>query len=128
MPIPLATTAAWLVIPPLAVNIPLAACIPLISSGEVSTRTNIVSCICSFNLSASSAENTTLPLAAPGEAGKPDAIIFFSALSSKVGCNNESRIFGSTLKIASFTEINFSATISTAILIAALAVLFPERV
>ena len=46
LPIPLATTAAWLVIPPLAVNIPLAACIPCISSGEVSTLTKIVS---SFN-------------------------------------------------------------------------------
>ncbi len=28
LPIPLATTAAWLVIPPLAVKIPFAACIP----------------------------------------------------------------------------------------------------
>ena len=31
---------------------------------------------------------TTFPLAAPGEAGKPEAIISFLTLSSKVGCNN----------------------------------------
>ena len=94
--------------PPLAVKIPLAACIPLISSGEVSILTKIVSCICSFNLSASSAEKVTFPLAAPGEAGSPVAIIFFSAFSSNVGCNNVSSVFGSILKIASLFEINFS--------------------
>ena len=85
LPIPLATTAAWLVIPPLAVNIPLAACIPCISSGEVSTLTNIVSCIMDVSLSASSEVNTTLPLAAPGEAGKPFAITFIVLFSSSVG-------------------------------------------
>ena len=74
LPIPLATTAAWLVMPPLAVNIPLAACIPWMSSGEVSTLTKIVSCIELFNLSASSDVKTTFPLAAPGEAGNPFAI------------------------------------------------------
>ena len=81
-PIPLATTAAWLVIPPLAVRIPFAACIPLISSGEVSILTKIVSCIILFNLSASSDEKTTFPLTAPGEAGKPLAITLISLFSS----------------------------------------------
>ena len=128
LPIPLATTAAWLVMPPLAVNIPLAACIPWISSGEVSTLTKIVSSFWFFILSASSAVKTTLPLAAPGDAGRPLAIIFFSTLSSNVGCKRVSNVFGSILKIASFFEINFSLTISTAILIAALAVRFPFRV
>jgi hypothetical protein len=40
LPHPLATTAAWLVIPPLAVSTPLAAHIPPISSGEVSSLKN----------------------------------------------------------------------------------------
>ena len=128
LPIPLATTAAWLVIPPLAVNIPLAACIPWISSGEVSTRTKIVSCIISFNLWASSEVKTTLPLAAPGDAGKPLAITSNVLFSSKVGCSNVSKELGSILRIASFLEIKFSLTISTAIFTADLAVLLPERV
>jgi len=36
----------------------------------------IVFCCCSLNFSASSVENVTFPLAAPGDAGSPDAIIF----------------------------------------------------
>ncbi len=41
VPIPLATTAAWLVIPPLAVRIPCDTCIPSMSSGDVSSLTRI---------------------------------------------------------------------------------------
>ena len=41
LPIPRATTAAWEVIPPRAVIMPLATCIPLISSGLVSFLTRI---------------------------------------------------------------------------------------
>ena len=78
------------------------------SSGDVSNRTRIVSCIIPFNLSASSAEKTTLPLAAPGDAGSPEAITSFFTLSSKVGCNNVSKVFGSIRSIASFFDINFS--------------------
>ena len=59
LPIPLATTAAWLVIPPLPVSIPLAACIPCISSGLVSDLTNITLSPLEASLSASSAVNTT---------------------------------------------------------------------
>ena len=125
---PLATTAAWLVIPPLEVKIPFAACIPWISSGEVSTLTKIVSCIVFFNLSASSEVKTTFPLAAPGEAGNPLAITFISLFSSKVGCKRESKELGSIFKTASFLVINFSLTMSTAILTADLDVLLPERV
>ena len=114
--------------PPLDVSIPFDACIPLISSGEVSTLTNIVSCIIEFNLSASSDENTTFPLAAPGDAGKPFAITFISPFSFNEGCNKLSNELGSILNNASFFEIIFSFTISTAILIADLAVLFPDLV
>ncbi len=40
-PMPRATTAAWLVMPPRAVRMPRAACMPWMSSGEVSSRTRI---------------------------------------------------------------------------------------
>ena len=98
------------------------------SSGEVSTLTNIVFCIMLFSLSASSEEKTTFPLTAPGEAGKPFAITLIFVFSSSVGCKRPSREFGSILKTASFLEINFSLTISTAILTADFAVLFPDLV
>ena len=45
-----------------------------------------------------------------------------------VWCNNVSRVLGSILRTASFFEISFSLTISTAILIADLAVRFPDLV
>ena len=38
---PRATTAAWEVMPPRVVRMPSAACMPWMSSGEVSTRTRI---------------------------------------------------------------------------------------
>ena len=50
----------------------------------------------------------SVPLAAPGDAGRPEAITFFSAFSSNVGCNKVSNVFGSILKIASLFEINLS--------------------
>ena len=40
-PMPRATTAAWLVMPPRVVRMPLAACMPWMSSGLVSMRTRI---------------------------------------------------------------------------------------
>ena len=81
-----------------------------------------------FNLSASSEENTTLPLAAPGDAGRPCAITFISLFSSREGWRRLSNDPGSILKSASFFEISLSFTISTAILIADFAVLFPDLV
>ena len=71
---PRATTAAWLVMPPRVVTMPSAACMPWMSSGEVSTRTRIALRPACRSASASSAENTISPLAAPGEAGRPIAI------------------------------------------------------
>ena len=82
----------------------------------------------SFNLSASSDVKTTFPLAAPGDAGRPLAITSIVLFSSKVGCNKVSKEFGSILKTASFLEISFSLTISTAIFTADFEVLFPDRV
>ena len=66
---PRATTAAWLVMPPRVVRIPLAACMPWMSSGLVSMRTRITLSPFCARASASSAENTAIPDAAPGEAG-----------------------------------------------------------
>ena len=74
LPMPRATTAAWLVMPPVEVRMPSAACMPWMSSGLVSRRTRITFSPARACFSASSAENTALPDAAPGEAGRPLAI------------------------------------------------------
>ena len=78
--------------------------------------------------SASSAENTTLPEAAPGEAGKPRASTVFLALGSSVGCSSWSSEDGLMRATASVVSISPSATMSTAIFSAALAVRLPPRV
>ncbi len=85
---PRATTAAWLVMPPRVVRMPLAACMPWISSGLVSTRTRITAVPLAALASASSAENTTMPEAAPGDAGKPRARITRLAAGSSIGCSS----------------------------------------
>src|SRR5699024_7038859 len=118
LPIPLATTAAWEVIPPCVVTIASLATIPSISSGEVSGLINITLYPCSALNFAVSAENTISQLAAPGLAGSPifeTAVALSSALSSKLGCNNCSIDFTSTFITASFLEIIPSSTKSTAI-------------
>src|SRR5258706_835 len=61
---PRATTAACEVMPPRVVRMPSAACMPWISSGEVSTRTRMTFLSCALSASASSAENTIPPDAA----------------------------------------------------------------
>lgn len=70
-PIPLATTAACDVIPPLAVKIPLAASIPSISSGLVSNLANITAFPYLCQATAVAASNTNYPTAAPGLAPSP---------------------------------------------------------
>ena len=87
VPMPLATTAAWLVIPPLTVRIPCEAFIPVISSGEVSSRTRTTFSPLAFHASASSAENTILPQAAPGDAPSPlpAGVAALSAAASNCG-------------------------------------------
>ena len=71
VPIPRATTAACDVIPPRTVKIPCADFIPVISSGDVSRRTRTTFSPLAAHVSASSAVNTILPQAAPGEAPSP---------------------------------------------------------
>ena len=127
LPIPLATTAAWLVIPPLTVSIPCAAFIPVISSGEVSRRTKTTFSPRSAHATASSAENTTLPQAAPGDAPSPlpAGVAFLSAVTSNWGWRSVSRLRGSIMSTASSSVRIPSSTRSHAILRAAWAVLLP---
>jgi hypothetical protein len=128
LPMPRATTAACEVIPPRVVRMPSAACMPWMSSGEVSTRTRMTRLSLALSVSASSAENTISPDAAPGEAGSPVAMSLRSALGSMVGCSSWSSAAGSMREIASLREINPSFARSTAIFSAALAVRLPARV
>ena len=123
-PIPLATTAAWLVIPPLAVTTPLATCIPVISSGDVSSLKRITGPSLHFS-AASWALNTIVPHAAPGEAGRPLIITSFGAFGSIDGWSNWLIDLASIKVRALLISIIPSLYKSTAILTAALPVLLP---
>ncbi len=127
LPMPRATTAAWEVMPPRAVRIPWAACIPPMSSGEVSVRTRMTRSPLAASASASAAVKTTLPTAAPGEAGRPLAIFCILAAGSTRGWRSWSSWPGSTRSTASFWSISRSFTMSTAIFTAAAAVRLPTR-
>ena len=85
LPMPRATTAAWLVMPPRVVRMPSAACMPVMSSGEVSTRTSTTLRPAALACSASPLVNTIAPRAAPGEAGSPVAQRVRGASGSSVG-------------------------------------------
>ena len=89
---PRATTAACEVMPPRVVRMPSAACMPWMSSGEVSTRTRITFLPPAFSSAASSEVNTISPEAAPGEAGRPLAITLRCARGSMVGCSSWSSV------------------------------------
>ncbi len=62
--------------------------IPWMSSGEVSTRQRITVSPEPACRSAASALNTIRPEAAPGEAGRPRAMVRRWAVGSRVGCSN----------------------------------------
>src|SRR5207244_13453712 len=64
-PIPRATTAVWLVMPPRAVSTPSAAFIPATSSGDVSTRARMTPIPCPARRSASRSEEHTSELQSP---------------------------------------------------------------
>mmetsp|Transcript_9127 Transcript_9127/g.34381 ORF Transcript_9127/g.34381 Transcript_9127/m.34381 type:complete len:301 (-) Transcript_9127:1355-2257(-) len=95
LPHPRATTAAWEVIPPRAVSMPLAACIPPTSSGEVSSRTRMTLAPDLASSSALAALKAAMPTAAPGEAGRPVPTTFdlyeSEAVSLNCGCSIWSR-------------------------------------
>ena len=134
LPKPRATTAAWLVAPPLLVNTPEDTAMPWTSSALVSVRTKMISVSCRLISTAVSASRTSLPVAAPGAAPNPMLIsrpeLEESSLSfsSKVGSKSWYICSGSTLNRASSRVISPSLARSTAVLIAALALRFPERV
>ena len=71
LPIWRPTTAACDVMPPVAVRMPCATCMPWMSSGTVSLRTRITCLPWRVHSTASSAVKTTWPEAAPGDAGSP---------------------------------------------------------
>ena len=103
---------------------------PSMSSGLVSSLTRTTFCFCFPRRTASSAVNTIVPAAAPGEAAIPFPTTLFlsaalSAAASNVGCKSISRVFASICMSASFSVIMPSSMRSQAILIAAAAVLFP---
>ncbi len=75
---------------------PCAACMPWMSSGLVSMRTRMTDSPFCARASASSALNTTMPDAAPGEAGRPLASTLRVALGSSVGCSSWSSAAGFT--------------------------------
>ena len=128
LPMPRATTAACEVMPPSAVRMPCAACMPWMSSGEVSRRTSTTCSPASAAASASSAVNTTRPTAAPGDAGRPCAIGGGAALASSVGWRSWSSDSGFTRSSAVLRSIRPSRAMSTAIFTAAAAVRLPLRV
>ena len=103
---------------------PLATCIPVISSGEVSSLNKITGPSLAL-FSASSAVKTIVPQAAPGEAFKPLLRSFFSALGSICLCKSWLIPTGSTNNKAWSLSIIPSLYKSTAILTPALAVLLP---
>ncbi|MNS58099.1 hypothetical protein D3C72_910060 [compost metagenome] len=82
LPMPRATTAAWLVMPPRLVSTPWAWIMPWMSSGLVSTRTRITFSPLAPRRSASSASKTIAPVAAPGLAGRPRAMTSILAFGS----------------------------------------------
>ena len=73
LPMPRATTAAWLVLPPRLVSTASAATMPGRSSGVVSWRTRTTFSPAAARRTASAESNTAAPTAAPGEAGTPCA-------------------------------------------------------
>ena len=101
----------------------------MISSGDVSRRTSTTFSPLAAHSTASSAVNTTLPQAAPGDAPRPfpSGVAAFNAFASNCGCNNVSKLRGSIIATASASVLCPSSTKSQAIFNAAGAVLLPLR-
>ncbi len=129
LPMPTATIAAWLVLPPRAVRIPWASTMPWKSSGVVSSRTRIT-CSPAFPLaSASSAVNTIAPAAAPGEALTPVARGGGADAWSSWGSSSWRIWSGSTSPMSDSCSLTMpSSTMSTAMRAIAWALRFPLRV
>ena len=128
LPMPRATTAAWLVLPPRLVRMPWAAIMPCRSSGLVSRRTRITCSPRSAHSTAVAESNTALPTAAPGEA--LTALVIF--VTSEPASNRGNISWASWLPVtrvsASSMSIRPWSTSCVAIRKAAAAVRLPTRV
>src|SRR5450759_1198889 len=122
MPMPRATTAAWLVMPPWAVSTPWETMTPWMSSGVVSKRTRMTFSPLPPRSAASSAENERAPTAAPGEAGRPFTMTGATCSGSMPGWSSASSCVGSMRSSASSLVMRPSSTMSTAVFTAAAAV------
>ena len=109
---------------------PTALCMPSTSSGLVSLRMRMTSSPLCVRSTASSAVNASVPVAAPGDAGRPLArtVAPFFAAAVKLGSSIWVRSSAGTRSSASVSEMSFSFTMSTAILTAAAPVRLPVRV
>ena len=88
LPVMRATTPAWLVMPPRAVRMPVAAFMPSMSVGPVSVTTRMQCRPRAFSRAASSGVKTISPLAAPGDTPRPVAIGVASERDRRRGCSN----------------------------------------
>ena len=91
------------------------------SSGTVSRRTRITGSPLFDHSTAVSDENTALPHAAPGDAGRPLVTVScdFHSFGSNPGASSCDSASGSTSRIASFGVTSFSFTKSVAMTTAA---------
>ncbi len=134
LPMPRATTAACDVMPPRVVRIPTAACMPAMSSGEVSSRTRTTGSPLAARATACGAVSATRPQAAPGPAGRPlpsrRPSLTAAAFSfvGKIGASSCTSCSGSTRATASSALMRPSSTMSVATRTAAKPVRFPLRV
>ena len=119
-PRPRPITAAWLVTPPRSVRTATTECMPRISSGPVSRRTNTAASPRAALACASEAVKTIFPVAAPGLAAMPLASTVRGALGATCRCNSSDKAFGSTRIRASSRGMIPSRARSTAICTAAL--------
>ena len=101
---------------------------PCTSSGVVSVRTRIVLRPCSFQVTASSAEKTIWPAAAPGEALSPLHATATRSLGSMRAWKSWSSDCALTMPTARRLSMSPSSTRSRAIFTAASAVRFALRV
>ena len=113
-PMPRATSAAWLALPPSAVRIPRAASKPATSSASVNGRTRMTSRPSAAAATASGALKTISPFAAPGDAATPLARTAYSTVGSNVGCSSASSFSQSIVAIASDFVSRPSSTTSQA--------------
>ncbi len=127
LPIPRATTAAWLARPPRPVTMPDAAIMPLMSCGDVVGHSSTGTPPDWTTSSARVESNTAVPTPVPGDAGTPDATTVISSRPTARGDWSRWTAPRLTRWRAVGTSIRPSRTISTAIRTAAAGLRCPGR-